>query len=183
MDTVSLAHAKAHLSALIDRVEAGETVTITRRGKEVARLSPPVGPRERIDPEELRALTDTMPMRNTDAGEFMRRLREKSAIDGFYRYFGSRGGADARNAHGVRATWLGLHPSGTLLLSDWVVTEFSAALSVKVRIGEIDNPFRLAALAKFHRLITAALEIVPVRREHFRTAARFADHYSAGLRA
>ena len=79
--------------------------------------------------------------------------------------------------------WLGLQPSGSLLSSDWVVTEFSAALSVKVRIGEIDNPFRLAALAKFHRLITAALEIVPVRREHFRTAARFADHYSAGLRA
>jgi hypothetical protein len=62
------------------------------------------------------------------------------------------------------------------------VTESSAALSIKVRIGEIDNPFRLAALAKFHRLITAALEIVPVRREHFRTAARLADHYSAGLR-
>ena len=77
MDTVSLADAKAHLSALIDRVEAGETVTITRRGKEVARLSPPVGARERIDPEELRALTDTMPLRNTDAGEFMRRLRDE----------------------------------------------------------------------------------------------------------
>jgi prevent-host-death family protein len=78
MDTVSLTHAKAHLSALIDRVEAGETVTITRRGKEVARLSPPpVGPRERIDPEELRALTNTMPLRNTDAGEFMRRLRDE----------------------------------------------------------------------------------------------------------
>ena len=77
MDTVSLADAKAHLSALIDRVEAGETVTITRRGKEVARLSPPVRPREQIDPEELRALTDTMPMRNTDAGEFMRRLRDE----------------------------------------------------------------------------------------------------------
>ena len=77
MDTVSLAHAKAHLSALIDRVEAGETVTITRRGKEVALISPAVGPRERIDPEELRALTDTMPLRNTDAGEFMRRLRDE----------------------------------------------------------------------------------------------------------
>jgi prevent-host-death family protein len=77
MDTVSLAHARAHLSALIDRVEAGETVRITRRGKEVARLSPPVGPRERIDPEELRALTDTTPLRNTDAGEFMRRLRDE----------------------------------------------------------------------------------------------------------
>ena len=53
MDTVSLAHAKAHLSALIDRVEAGETVTITRRGKEVARLSPPDGARERIDPKSF----------------------------------------------------------------------------------------------------------------------------------
>ena len=53
MDTVSLAHAKAHLSALIDRVEAGETVTITRRGKEVARLLPPDGARERIDPKSF----------------------------------------------------------------------------------------------------------------------------------
>jgi antitoxin (DNA-binding transcriptional repressor) of toxin-antitoxin stability system len=65
------------LSALIDRVEAGETVTITRRGKEVAGLSSPVRPRKKIDPDELRALTDTMPMRNTDAGEFMRRLRDE----------------------------------------------------------------------------------------------------------
>jgi prevent-host-death family protein len=77
MNSVSLAEAKAHLSALIDRVEAGETVTITRRGKEVARLSPPVRPRERFDPDELRALTDTMPLRNTDAGEFMRRVRDE----------------------------------------------------------------------------------------------------------
>jgi prevent-host-death family protein len=77
MITVSLTDAKAHLSALIDRVEAGESVTITRRGKEVARLSPPARPRKRIDPDELRALTDTMPMRNTDAGEFMRWLRDE----------------------------------------------------------------------------------------------------------
>jgi prevent-host-death family protein len=40
MDTVSLARAEAHLSTLIDGVEAGETVTITRRGREVARLRP-----------------------------------------------------------------------------------------------------------------------------------------------
>jgi hypothetical protein len=79
--------------------------------------------------------------------------------------------------------WLGLQPTGSLLSSEWVVTEFSAALSVKVRIGEIDDHFRSAALAKFHRLTTVALEIVPIAREHFRTAARFADHYSLGLRA
>ena len=79
--------------------------------------------------------------------------------------------------------WLGLQRSGSLLLSEWVVTEFSAALSVKVRTGDIDSHFRTAALARFHRLTFTALEIVPIVREHFRTAARFADHYALGLRA
>jgi len=40
VNTISLAETKAHVSALIDRVDAGETVAITRRGKEVARISP-----------------------------------------------------------------------------------------------------------------------------------------------
>ncbi|TCZ56772.1 type II toxin-antitoxin system Phd/YefM family antitoxin [Roseicella aquatilis] len=39
---VSVAEAKARLSALLDAVEAGEEVTITRHGRPVARL---VGPR------------------------------------------------------------------------------------------------------------------------------------------
>lgn len=82
MSTISIVEAEAHLSALIDRVEAGETVTITRQGKEVARLSPPERlraqtPRKRIDIEELRALTDTMPMQDTDAGEFIRKMRDE----------------------------------------------------------------------------------------------------------
>jgi antitoxin (DNA-binding transcriptional repressor) of toxin-antitoxin stability system len=33
MLTVNLAHAKAHLSELIDRIENGEEVVITRRGR------------------------------------------------------------------------------------------------------------------------------------------------------
>ena len=74
--------------------------------------------------------------------------------------------------------WLELQPAGSLLLSEWVVTEFSAALSVKVRTGDIDSHFRSATLARFNRLTFTALEIVPVAREHFRTAARFADHYA-----
>ena len=40
MRSVSLAAAKAGLSALLDAVEAGEEVKITRRGKTVARLVP-----------------------------------------------------------------------------------------------------------------------------------------------
>ena len=37
MVTVNLAHAKAHLSELLDKVEAGEEVLITRRGRAVGR--------------------------------------------------------------------------------------------------------------------------------------------------
>ncbi len=40
MQQVQIAEAKAHLSALIERVEAGEEVVIARRGKPVARLIP-----------------------------------------------------------------------------------------------------------------------------------------------
>jgi len=39
MVTVSLAEAKAHLSELVDKAEAGEEIVITRHGKPVANLS------------------------------------------------------------------------------------------------------------------------------------------------
>lgn len=38
MKTATVADAKAHLSALIAEIEAGEDVVITRRGRAVARL-------------------------------------------------------------------------------------------------------------------------------------------------
>ena len=40
MKPVAIAEAKAHLSALVERVEAGEEIVIARRGKPVARLVP-----------------------------------------------------------------------------------------------------------------------------------------------
>ena len=40
METVTLVDAKTHLSELIDRVEAGEQIVITRHGRPVANLSP-----------------------------------------------------------------------------------------------------------------------------------------------
>lgn len=40
MDTVGAYEAKTHLARLLDRVACGETVTITRRGRPVARLVP-----------------------------------------------------------------------------------------------------------------------------------------------
>lgn len=46
MHTVSVAQAKAQLSALLDAVLAGEEVVITRRGQPIARLQaePPAEP-------------------------------------------------------------------------------------------------------------------------------------------
>ncbi len=43
MITTSISETKARLSALLDLVRAGETVTITDRGTPVARLVPSVG--------------------------------------------------------------------------------------------------------------------------------------------
>jgi prevent-host-death family protein len=52
MTEVGVFEAKNKLSELLDRVERGEHVTITRRGKPVARLVPPAGAR---DVEKARA--------------------------------------------------------------------------------------------------------------------------------
>lgn len=40
MDTIGAFEAKTHLSALLDRVAKGETITITRHGIPAARLAP-----------------------------------------------------------------------------------------------------------------------------------------------
>lgn len=43
MRSVGAYEAKTHLPKLLDAVEQGETIVITRHGKEVARLVPPSG--------------------------------------------------------------------------------------------------------------------------------------------
>jgi prevent-host-death family protein len=47
---VGLFEAKTHLSALVNRVQRGEEITITKHGTPVARLIPPAGP-SRHDPK------------------------------------------------------------------------------------------------------------------------------------
>lgn len=60
MESVDLADAKARLSELVDRVETGDAIDITRRGKPVARLTPASRPRKPIDAALLQSLTATM---------------------------------------------------------------------------------------------------------------------------
>ncbi len=76
MPTVTLADAKAHLSALVSRAAAGDPVCITRRSKPVARLAAAAAPRQRIDPVALRALTDAMPLEAEPAGALLRCMRD-----------------------------------------------------------------------------------------------------------
>ncbi len=45
-DVVNIHAAKTHLSRLVERVEAGEEITLARAGKPVARLVPYVARRE-----------------------------------------------------------------------------------------------------------------------------------------
>ena len=76
MDSYSLADAKAHLSELIDKVEAGETVEITRRGKTVACVVPPERKTKKLDVARLRRLTADQPLQKRGAGEFVRWMRD-----------------------------------------------------------------------------------------------------------
>lgn len=76
MDAISLAEAKAHLSELVDRVEAGDAIDITRRGKPVARLSAVPKPRQRISAELLESLTVSLPPATPGAAELIREMRD-----------------------------------------------------------------------------------------------------------
>lgn len=76
MDTVNLADAKAHLNELVDRVEAGASIDITRRGKPVAHLTAAAKPRKPVDAGMLRSLTATMPPQAQDAGDLVRSMRD-----------------------------------------------------------------------------------------------------------
>jgi uncharacterized protein len=79
--------------------------------------------------------------------------------------------------------WLEDQDPGELTASDWVVTEFSSALSIKLRMGQIGPAHRADALALFTNLCRDSLEIVPISRSDFRLAAHLADRHQLGLRA
>jgi uncharacterized protein len=76
-----------------------------------------------------------------------------------------------------------LSAGNDLAISEWTITEFSSALSTKLRIGSVDLKTRAAALRALDVMIEGSLAVYSVGREHFRLAARFADKHDLGLRA
>lgn len=77
MSEISVAQAKARLSELLNRVEAGETVTITRRGKAIARLSGIEAPKKPIDFEALRRFRESQPPAERSSADIIREMRDE----------------------------------------------------------------------------------------------------------
>jgi prevent-host-death family protein len=75
MNDVALFEAKNRLSELIKRVEAGEEIAITRRGKLVARLVPPAPDEARQRARDAVAL-----LRTTRQGVSLGGLRSRDLI-------------------------------------------------------------------------------------------------------
>ncbi|MCY4016366.1 MAG: type II toxin-antitoxin system prevent-host-death family antitoxin [Gammaproteobacteria bacterium] len=77
MLTVNLARAKACLSELLDKVEAGEEVVITRRGRAVARLSEVGQSKKPLPLADLAEFRRTMPKLSRPSAEMLRELRDE----------------------------------------------------------------------------------------------------------
>ncbi|OIR00191.1 hypothetisches protein [mine drainage metagenome] len=75
MSTVTLAEAKTHLSHLLDQVEAGEEVVITRRGQPIARISPVEKPKRVI--KSLAEFRSRMPRWRQSSTKLLRAMRDE----------------------------------------------------------------------------------------------------------
>jgi predicted nucleic acid-binding protein len=79
--------------------------------------------------------------------------------------------------------WLASRSSFRFAVSDWVATEFSAALSRKRALHQISAALREEAQLQFDSLLAAEFDVLPVSREEFRLAAHLAGQSLQGLRA
>lgn len=79
MDRIGIYDAKVKLSQLIEEVEAGGEVVITKRGKPVARLVPPEAPRKSAPAraaKRIRALCERLNIRRVKIRELIDKGRD-----------------------------------------------------------------------------------------------------------
>lgn len=81
------------------------------------------------------------------------------------------------------ARWLADMDLAALTISNWVVAEFSAALSRKLRDGRMTANERARSLGRFNDLAAHSLVRLPVEDRHFVAAAQLSDREKTGLRA
>lgn len=78
--------------------------------------------------------------------------------------------------------WIAAQSQDSLAISDWVVTEFSSALSKKVRAKQVPAEAQAIVLALFRNDTLPAMIRLPITRLEFEVAATFAGHAGLGLR-
>lgn len=76
-----------------------------------------------------------------------------------------------------------LGASDTFAFSNWVSTEFSAALALKLRMRSITMEERTISQREFNKLITQSFIRLTIEENHFARAAEFARRSRTGLRA
>jgi predicted nucleic acid-binding protein len=81
----------------------------------------------------------------------------------------------------VRA-WMMDRAGEGFVISDWVVTEFSSALAVKVRTGQLSRTECAVSMGAFTGMMES-MTVLSVTRPQFRLAARFCDMSDQGLRS
>lgn len=78
MGAYSIAEAKAHLSALVEQVERGEPVTLTKRGRPVVRMVSltELPPKPKADLARLRGFRATQKMSPINSAVMIRKMRD-----------------------------------------------------------------------------------------------------------
>ena len=76
MHAMSLAHAKAHLSELLNTVESGHEVVITRHGRPVARVVSASTVKQPLPLARLAKLRQQLPAREGSSAQALRELRD-----------------------------------------------------------------------------------------------------------
>ena len=79
--------------------------------------------------------------------------------------------------------WLVKFEAGALCTSDWAVSEFSSALALKLRRGDLSDEERARVLSNWRVTQQANLVVIPVPQPAYDLAARFCDRHEMGLRA
>lgn len=70
-----------------------------------------------------------------------------------------------------------------LVVSEWAITEFASAASIKVRTGQIKEALARQAMARFLEFAQAHCSIAVPQRAEFRRAAELAGDVQLKLRA
>lgn len=89
----------------------------------------------------------------------------------------------AERDHERLAQWLFAHAANDLAVSLWTRTEFSSALSIKIRTGQIYfNTFQKAQ-SQFEKAIRESFKVISFENEDFLTAARWCENHQTGIRS